>query len=244
MSLNAKFGSDNDEQFKKAFLGGEDSYLEWGAYIVGSFHRHRIMHLINEDLAYHPHTIAVAVALEHMHWKHKVDELVTKTMKSKGVTQTALYLPINYSPPPPRAEDGKIYAEDGSELSPSKITKLKQTWDKEQKELQSVNEVERREYITLLATSRDEEERYLIGEAKGLVFADIKRSIHADYNSAIQQVDYGDAPGLLLQIDLFMKKESGGRLKVLLKSFMDSTFENEGKSDLQQWINYLASNHA
>ncbi len=192
---------------------------------------------------YHPHTIAAAVALEHTHWKHKVDELVTKTMKSKGVTQTALYLPINYSPPPPRADDGKIYAEDGSELSPSKIAKLKQTWDKEQKELQSVNEVERREYITLLATSRDEEERYLIGEAKGLVFADIKRSIHADYNSAIQQVDYGDAPGLLLQIDLFMKKESGGRLKVLLKSFMDSTFENEGKSDLQQWINYLASNH-
>ncbi len=95
MSLSAKFGSDNDEQPKKAFLGGEDSYMPWGRFIVGRFHRHRIMHLINEELIYHPHTIKEAVALEHMHWKHMVNELVTKTMKSKGVKQTAINLPTN-----------------------------------------------------------------------------------------------------------------------------------------------------
>ncbi len=190
--------------------------MPWGAYIVGRFHRHRIMHLIDEELIYHPHTIKDAVVLEHMHWKHKVNELVTSTMKSKGVKQTALYLPINYSAPTPSADDGKIYGEDGNELSSAKITKLKTAWDKEQKELQSANVVDRREYIILLATTREEEEKYLIGEAEGAVFADIQRSIHADYDSAIQQVNYGDAPGLLLQIDLFMKGESGGRKKVLL----------------------------
>ena len=116
MSLTAKIGSDNSEHSKKAFLDGQDSYMQWGTFIVTVFHKKRIMHLMSEELIFHPHTIADAIVLEHMHWKHKVNELVTSTMKSKGVKQTALYLPINYSAPAPNADDGKIYGEDGSEL--------------------------------------------------------------------------------------------------------------------------------
>ncbi len=110
MSLRATIGSDNGEHSKKAFLDGQDSYMQWGTFIVTVFHKKRIMHLISEELMFHPHTIAEAIVLEHMHWKHKIDDSVTSAMKSNGVKQTPLYLPINYSAPA-TAVDGKVYAE-------------------------------------------------------------------------------------------------------------------------------------
>ena len=127
MSLRATIGSDNGEHSKKAFLDGQDSYMQWGTFTVTVFHKKRIMHLISKELMFHPHTIDEAIVLEHMHWKHKIDDSVTSTLKSNGVKQTPLYLPINYSAPA-TAADGKIYAEDGvTELTATKISKLKQT---------------------------------------------------------------------------------------------------------------------
>ena len=222
--------------------------MKWGNFVVSVFHSKHIIHLMPEAtllpdgvLIYYPHRVEEAKELEALYWKHTVEDAATASMKSNGAKQTPLYVPINYSPPAP-ADDGKIYADDGiTELTTGKLTKLKQTWDKDQKELQAANEFDRREYKTLLDKTRTDAEKYLIGEAKGQVFSKIQASIHEDYESAIQQVSYGDAPALLLQIDLFMQSDRGGRQKALLQCFMNSTFEVEGKNDLQKWINFLAT---
>ncbi len=221
--------------------------MKWGTFVVSAFHSKHIIHLMpaataDGTLLYYPHNIDEAMALEALHWKHKIDDATTASMKSNGAKQSPIYVPINYSPPA-AAADGKIYAEDGTELNAAKLKALKQTWDKEQKELQVANDANRVEYKTLLDKTRVDAEKYLLGEAKGQVFSKIQGTIHEDYECAIQQVSYGDAPGLLLQLDLFMQSDRGGRQKALLQCFMNSTFEVEGKNDLQKWINFLATTH-
>jgi hypothetical protein len=240
---------DGGEQSKSAFLDGQDSYMKWGNFVVSMFHSQHIIHLMpvatkspDGVLIYYPHRVDEAKELEALYWKHKVDDATTAAMKFNGAKQTPLYEPINYTPPAPDPADGKIYAEDGTtELTAAKLKTLKSTWDKDQKELQAANELERNKYKAILDKTRTDAEKYLIGEAKGKVFSKIQASIHEDYESAIQQVSYGDAPGLLLQIDLFMQSDRGGRQKALLQCFMNSTFEVEGKNDLQKWINFLAT---
>ena len=82
---------------------------------------------------------------------------------------------------------------------------------------------------------------YLKGIARSQLFGRIVNTIGEYFQSAVHQVNCGDATALLNEIDKFMSTDPQGKKANLIISFNASSFEIEGCNDLQKWIHY--SNH-